>query len=169
MERPYARTHACTHFCKCHFVTFLTQCQYQYIQTISSLVSFSSSHWWSTMRESPRGLQPFRFSSPRTYVDDVSSTLRCRLCTPNENKLQIIGASICTYNLNFYHPLDKFRWQAGYTFVLCFFFPEIKFDISCKLYPDETICMKCQTLLPGKKLHFKLLSFEIFPNMLSIK
>ena len=65
-----------------------------------SLVSFSSSHcecsddivrshgedltetvilrnptWWSKIRESPRGLHPTRFSSPRTYVDDVSSTL----------------------------------------------------------------------------------------------
>ena len=60
-----------------------------------NLVSFSSSHlsfsfktyedkkkrvfemitWWSKMRESPRGRQPTRFSSPRTYVEEVSSTL----------------------------------------------------------------------------------------------
>lgn len=34
------------------------------------------------MSESPRGLQPCRFSSPRTYVELVSNTRRCRRCTP---------------------------------------------------------------------------------------
>lgn len=47
-------------------------------------VIFSNSHWCSKMRESPLGLQPWRFSSPRTYVDDVSRTLLCRRCKPAE-------------------------------------------------------------------------------------
>lgn len=34
--------------------------------TSSRRVNFSSSHWWSKIRESPRGRQPWRFSSPRT-------------------------------------------------------------------------------------------------------
>ena len=34
--------------------------------TICRRVSFSSSHWWSTSSESPRGRHPFKFSSPRT-------------------------------------------------------------------------------------------------------
>ena len=40
------------------------------------------------------------------------------------------------------------------------------FDISCKLYPLETICMKCQNLFSGpkkkKENYFKILSVEIF-------
>lgn len=58
--------------------------------TSSSLVNFSSSHWWSNMRLSPRGRQPCKFSSPRTYVELVSSTLRCRLCTPIRFKLNVL-------------------------------------------------------------------------------
>lgn len=45
-------------------------------------VIFSNSHWCSKMSESPLGLHPCRFSSPRTYVDDVSRTLLCRRCRP---------------------------------------------------------------------------------------
>ena len=30
------------------------------------------------------------------------------------------------------------------------FFPEKIFDISCKLFPMERICMKCQILFSGK-------------------
>ena len=30
------------------------------------------------------------------------------------------------------------------------FSPENRFDISCKLSPKETICMKCQNLFSGK-------------------
>ena len=30
-------------------------------------------------------------------------------------------------------------------------FPENSFDISCKLSPEETVCMKCQSLFSGKK------------------
>jgi hypothetical protein len=54
--------------------------------TSSSLVSFSSSHWWSKMRLSPRGLHPCRFSSPRTYVELVSRTRRWRRWTPVHRK-----------------------------------------------------------------------------------
>ena len=33
------------------------------------------------------------------------------------------------------------------------FFPDTGFDISCKLSPKETICMKCQNLFSGKQRH----------------
>ena len=32
-----------------------------------------------------------------------------------------------------------------------FFFQKIRFDISCKLSPEETICMKFQTLFSEKE------------------
>ena len=39
------------------------------------------------------------------------------------------------------------------------FFPETKFDISCKLSSMETICMKSQILISGKnKKHITTLS-----------
>ena len=39
----------------------------------------------------------------------------------------------------------NFSRQRFETFFFLFF-PEIGFDISCKLSPKETICMKCQIL-----------------------
>ena len=33
---------------------------------------------------------------------------------------------------------------------LSYFSQKTGFDISCKLSPQETICMKCQILFPGK-------------------
>lgn len=50
--------------------------------TSCSKLSFSSSHWWSRMRLSLRGLHPARFSSPRTYATEVSSTRLRRRCMP---------------------------------------------------------------------------------------
>ena len=38
-----------------------------------------------------------------------------------------------------------------YLVVVFFFFQKTGFDISCRLSPLETICMKCQILFPGKK------------------
>lgn len=49
--------------------------------------SFSSSHWCSRMRLSPRGRQPARFSSPRTYATDVSKIFLLLLCMPKRKKL----------------------------------------------------------------------------------
>ena len=47
--------------------------------------------------------------------------------------------------------LDK-KNSADKIFKIFFlFFPETGFDISCKLSPQETICMKCQSLFSGKK------------------
>jgi hypothetical protein len=54
--------------------------------TSCSSSSFSSSHWCSRMRLSPRGRQPARFSSPRTYATEVSKTFLLRLCMPNRRK-----------------------------------------------------------------------------------
>ena len=39
----------------------------------------------------------------------------------------------------------------GKNFNVFLIFPEKGFDISCKLSPLETICMKCQNLFSGKK------------------
>ena len=32
------------------------------------------------------------------------------------------------------------------------FYPEKRFDISCKLSPKKTVCMKCKSLFPGKNM-----------------
>ena len=46
---------------------------------------------------------------------------------------------------------------------------KIGFDISYKLSPEETICMKCQILFLGKdKESFKLSSAKFLPSMLSV-
>ena len=54
------------------------------------------------------------------------------------------------YIINIYHSLGKFsRRQMDdifLSFFLYFFFQKIGFDISCKLSPKETICMKCQSI-----------------------
>ena len=51
-------------------------------------------------------------------------------------------------NINDDHSLGKFnRLQID----ILFFSQKIDIDISCKLCPKETICMKCQSLLSGKK------------------
>ena len=51
-----------------------------------------------------------------------------------------------------------------------YFFQEIGFDISCKLSPLETICMKCQSLFSGekKKNILSLLSID-YPQRMVIK
>ena len=41
-----------------------------------------------------------------------------------------------------------------------YLFKKIGFDISCKLSPEETVCMKCQSLFSGKK-------WEKYRNFLS--
>ena len=48
---------------------------------------------------------------------------------------------------------------------------KIGFDMSCKLFPGETICMTCQSLFSGKnkKKYFEVSSAEIIPSMLSVK
>ena len=38
---------------------------------------------------------------------------------------------------------------------------KIGFDISCKLSPEETVCMKCQNLFNGKNIYkYHLLDFN---------
>ena len=47
--------------------------------------------------------------------------------------------------------LDKKKKKKSTDNKMNFFFPkETDFDISCKLSPMETICMKCQGLCSGK-------------------
>ena len=47
------------------------------------------------------------------------------------------------------------------------------FDISCRLYPLETICMKCQNLFSGPKKEKKIISkyclLKFLPRVLSVK
>ena len=63
------------------------------------------------------------------------------------------------------------------------FSKKIGFDISCKLSPLEAICMKCQSLFPGKqfsrnarvifsgknKKYFKMPSVDFLPSMQIVK
>ena len=48
-----------------------------------------------------------------------------------------------------------------------YFFQKIGFDISCKLSPQETICMKCQILFSGKN-KIKISSLCFLLNLLII-
>ena len=50
------------------------------------------------------------------------------------------------------------------------YFPKIGFDISYKLSPVETICMKCQILFSGKirKNIFNLLSAELAKRVVKV-
>ena len=56
-------------------------------------------------------------------------------------------------------------------FVFCFFlflfYHNVGFDISYKLSPQETICMKCQSSFFGenKEKYFKLSATEIFTQL----
>ena len=50
---------------------------------------------------------------------------------------------------NLYEMSNAVSWQTA--LVSSFFFQKARFDISCKLTPLETICMKCLMLFPGKK------------------
>ena len=52
--------------------------------------------------------------------------------------------------------------------ILFLFSQKTGFDISCKLSPLETICMKCQILFSGKNKN-NMLSADFLPRMLSIK
>ena len=50
-----------------------------------------------------------------------------------------------------------------------FFFQKISFDMSCKLSPLETVCMKCQSLFSWTNKYFKM-SAECFTlHAISIK
>ena len=48
------------------------------------------------------------------------------------------------------------------------FLQETGFDISCKLYPLETVCMECQTLIPGKENTSKYCLLKILTRMPSV-
>ena len=64
----------------------------------------------------------------------------------------------------------------GVLMIFLFFFftfsRKVGFDISCKLSPTkETICMKCQILLPKKnkkKKYSKMSSAAALPSMLNV-
>ena len=60
------------------------------------------------------------------------------------------------------HSFGKFSRQQIDIFLI--FFHKTGFDISCKLSPLETICMKCQILFCGKKKrkYFNMPSAETF-------
>ena len=55
--------------------------------------------------------------------------------------------------------------------LLTYFSKKIRFDISCKLSPQETICIKCQMLFSGK--NYKNISkchlLKFLPSMPSVK
>ena len=56
------------------------------------------------------------------------------------------GVILLIYSsLNFYHPMGKFSRRQNDD-IFFYFSQKIGFDISCKLSPEETICMMCQSL-----------------------
>ena len=67
--------------------------------------------------------------------------------------------------------LGKYYSRCHSEILFLFFSQKIGSDISYKLSPKETICMKCLILFPGKskKNILNLLSAEIARNMLSVK
>ena len=52
--------------------------------------------------------------------------------------------------------------------VFIYFYQETGLDISCKLSPLETICMKCQNLFSGENISICCL-LKILPRVLSVK
>ena len=71
-------------------------------------------------------------------------------------------------SINLYH-CGHFQWMTNWYF--SYFSQKTGFDISCKLSPKETICMKCQTLFSGenKKNISKCRLLKFVPSMLSIE
>ena len=71
---------------------------------------------------------------------------------------------------NFYHSLSKFNRQQICDIFL-FLYQKAGFDISCKLSPLETICMKCQILFSEKsKKNISICPrLKILPWVLSVK
>ena len=69
-----------------------------------------------------------------------------------------------------YHS-EQFNWDDNLMLLFFLFFlfftEKIEFDISCKLYPKETICMKCKILL-GKNT-ITLSAAEFAKRMISVK
>ena len=59
---------------------------------------------------------------------------------------------------------DQIQICLFFVFFFFFFSQKIRFEISCKLFPKETICMNSQNLLSGrkKKKKINILSAEIF-------
>ena len=55
--------------------------------------------------------------------------------------------------------------------IFSYFFQKTEFDISCKLSPLETICMKCQILFSGKnkKNIINLSSAELAQGVVKVK
>ena len=67
-----------------------------------------------------------------------------------------------------YHSLGRISTQHD-IFLFSFFSQKIGFDISCKLPPLETICIKCQSLLSEKnKKKYLKTSAEILHSILNI-
>ena len=56
-------------------------------------------------------------------------------------------------------------------YLQCFYSQKKCFDISCKLSPEETICLKCQSLFSGeiKKNIVNLSSAELAQRVVKVK
>ena len=83
---------------------------------------------------------------------------------------QTIDGNRVKWGINLYHSLGIFsRRQIDDIFLI--FFQKTGFDISCKLSPKETICMKCHILFSekNKKNISKCRLLKILPRVLSVK
>ena len=76
---------------------------------------------------------------------------------------------IQTHQFNHYHSMGKLSRRQIHDIFSLFFFQKIGFDISCKLSPEETIFMRCQSLFSEKNdkniSNCRLL--KVLPSMLS--
>ena len=80
------------------------------------------------------------------------------------NRLNKCRKKFCVY-LTLSMLSKNFSRQLFQIFFFICFSQKIGFGISCKLFPHDTICMKCQSLFSGKniiKKSFKMSSAEIF-------
>ena len=77
-------------------------------------------------------------------------------------------AQSATFNLN--HSLGIFS-RRQIDDIFSYFSQKTGSDISCKLSPEETICMQCQILFSGKnkKNISKCRLLKILPRVLSVK
>ena len=66
-------------------------------------------------------------------------------------------------------PLSRLiQWLTNWWYLFSSFSKKIGLDISCKLSPWETVCMKCQSLFSGKNKYKCSLRKDAYSNTLKI-
>ena len=134
--------------------------------------------WVASIEKLSQTMHPMRrFSSPCSSTLSGSllpvSVFCCdqwffKQCFPQVSAARdFTGYSVMKHWLlgfNLYHSLGKFS-RRQIDDIFSYFSQKIGFDISCILSPEETICIKCQSLFSEKKKKkkkFKISSAKIF-------